>query len=254
MTIIRHAGLTDQGRVRGENQDRWFAEPEQGLYMVADGMGGTFGGGLAAQVVVETLPRLLRKRMRDVGRLDQPKAKDLLLQALAELSDRLRDEARHEFGLGGLGSTVVLLSIRDQHAIVAHMGDSRAYLLRQAKLEQLTRDHTIVQVLLDCEEITSAETADHPARGQLTRFVGMNGEALPEARLMELALGDRLLLCSDGLTGMLSDERIRLALVEESSLENACHRLVAEANEAGGNDNISAVIVTVSRRLAGSHE
>lgn len=246
MTVIHYAGLTDQGRVRKENEDHWYADPEQGLYLVADGMGGTFGGGLASQVVVETLPPLLHQRLPGIDRLDKAETKEQLLQALADLSDRLRDEARDEYGLGGLGSTVVLLLVGDRHAIVAHMGDSRAYLLRGGKLEPLTKDHTIVQVLLDCGEIRPEEVANHPARGQLTCFVGMNGEALPEARLVELAPGDRFLLCSDGLTGMVSDERLKAALIEEASPENTCQRLIAEANEAGGNDNIAALIVSVS--------
>lgn len=246
MTVIHYAGLTDRGRVRKENEDRWFADRAQGLYLVADGMGGMQAGGLASQIVAQTLPSLLGKRMRGVERLDEPLARELLLQTLADLSDRLRDEGRRQLGHGGLGSTVVLLLVRGRHALVAHLGDSRAYRLRDGKLERLTTDHTIVQVLLDCEEIRPEDSPAHPARGQLTRFVGMTGEALPEAQRLELAAADRFLLCSDGLTGMVSDERIGTVLADEPSPVAACRRLIAEANHAGGKDNIVAVVVDVA--------
>lgn len=246
MTAIQYAGLTDQGRLREENEDRWLADPQQGLYLVADGMGGMFGGALASQVVVEILPRLIRKRMRDLDQPDPSKVEHQVLAALSELSERLHNEAKSEFGSGAMGSTAVLALVGDRQALVAHMGDSRAYLLRDGRLRQLTTDHTVIQLLLDAGEITPDEVADHPARGQLTRFVGMPGEPLPEVQSIGLAAGDRLLLCSDGLSGMLSDEQILNVLEEESVPEAACRQLVAAANEAGGRDNVTVLLLSVA--------
>jgi PPM family protein phosphatase len=112
-------------------------------------------------------------------------------------------------------------------------------------LKQLTRDHTVAQMLVDRGEITPEEAATHPAHGHLTRFVGMGTESLPEAKIVELTPGDQLLLCSDGLSGMLTERQIQAILSEHAAPEEACRRLVAAANEAGGKDNITAVIVAV---------
>jgi protein phosphatase len=155
----------------------------------------------------------------------------------------VRSEGKSRFGLTGLGSTVVLALIRDNSALVAHMGDSRAYLSREQRLEQLTRDHTLAQLLVDCGEITSDQIATHPAQTQLTRFVGMQTQPMPETRLLELLLGDRLLLCSDGLTSMLDHDSISLILRRHQSPDVACQELIDAANEAGGKDNITVVIV-----------
>jgi serine/threonine protein phosphatase PrpC len=240
---ITHSGLTDIGRVRGENQDRWFADPDQGLYLVADGMGGAFGGGLAAQIVVDTLPGLLRGRMRDVTELASDAAAEKLLKSLCELSNRLRAESRGEPGLDGMGSTVVLALARDCQMLVAHLGDSRAYLWRDGKLERLTKDHTIVQLLIDSGDIQPHEAETHPARGRLTRFVGMDGEPLPDARLVEVRAGDRLLLCSDGLTGMITDDELASFIDANTDPPVICQRLIDAANDAGGKDNVTAVLI-----------
>lgn len=245
MSTISYAGLSDVGRVRTENEDRWFADPDQGLFLVADGIGGAVAGGLASQIVAEVLPRLLRNRLHgtrdpaDAGVANQVSA------ALVELSERLREESRRAMGLKGMGSTVVLALVRQRQAVVAHMGDSRAYLLRAGRLEQLTKDHTIAQLLVDCGELAPEKAASHPAHGQLTRFVGMGIEALPETECIELSPGDRLLLCSDGLTGMLSDQQILAILSQQTAPDEACRHLIAAANEAGGKDNITAVVVAV---------
>jgi PPM family protein phosphatase len=246
-SVIAHAGLSDVGRVRQENEDHWFADPKMGLYLVADGMGGALAGGLASKAVAEVLPRLLRQKLEDIRRLDDPAATRQVLAALREMSNRLRKESRGKPSIDGLGSTVVLALVAQQQALVAHLGDSRAYLLHDRRLEQLTKDHSICQLLVDCGEITPEEARSHPARGQLTRFVGMCDGPLPEANAVELAPGDRLLLCSDGLSGMLGHDQLTDILNRQPGPLEACNALVAAANEAGGKDNITVVVVSVSR-------
>jgi serine/threonine protein phosphatase PrpC len=246
MNAIHHAGLSDVGRVRADNQDRWTADPGLGLYVVADGMGGAAAGGLAAEAVVATLPGLVAQRLAGVTDLSAATARDRLAAALAELSGTLRRESRGKAGLDGMGAAVVLALLRAGRALVAHLGDSRAYLLRHGRLEALTHDHTLAQLLLDCGEITAAEAAEHPGRAHLTRYAGMPGEALPEVRSLPVCPGDRLLLCSDGLTSMVAEEVLRQRLADPTTPCQACGRLVDEANSAGGRDNVTAVVVEVA--------
>jgi serine/threonine protein phosphatase PrpC len=170
---------------------------------------------------------------------------------LTELSEQLRKESQGAPGLAGIGSTVVLALLHAGHAIVSHLGDSRAYLLHAGRLKQLTNDHTIAQLLADRGEIRPAEVASHPSRSQLTRFVGMSTEAMPDTECVELTPGDRLLLCTDGLSGMLSDQQILNILNEQPSPDAACQRLIDAANEAGGTDNVTAVIVDIGNAAAG---
>lgn len=246
MTLrITHAGLSDIGRVRRNNEDRWLADPQQGLYVVADGIGGNIGGGLAADIVVDTLPGFVRKRIKDITDLASSEAAARLKSTLSEFSNRLRSESRGEPGLDGMGSTVVLVLIRNTYALIAHMGDSRAYFLRDGTLQRLTKDHTIVQLLSDAGEISAEETATHPARGRLTHFVGMEGEPLPETRLLEIHPGDRLLLCSDGLTTLVGDQQLSSIMRHAGPPEITCVRLIQAANEAGGTDNITVIVTDV---------
>ncbi|HEX3658584.1 MAG TPA: protein phosphatase 2C domain-containing protein [Pirellulales bacterium] len=242
---IRYAGLSDVGRQRATNEDRWCADPKQGLFLVADGIGGSAAGGLASQIVAEVLPGLLRSTLRGLENGAAEETTKRVAASLVDLSEHLRSESQIALGVKGVGSTVVLALVRSEQAVVAHLGDSRAYRWRAGHLEQLTTDHTIVQLLLERGEISPQEAATHPSRGQLTRFVGMAAEALPEIERVELTTGDRLLLCSDGLSGMLSDEQIRGILDREPVPENACRQLVQAANQAGGTDNITALVVAV---------
>ena len=250
MATISYAGLSDLGRVRTENEDHWFADPGQGLYLVADGIGGSAAGGLASQIVAEVLPRLFQNRFHKANDLAGPEIAKQASAALVELSERLRQESRNAVGLNGMGSTVVLALVRDRHAVVAHMGDSRAYRLRAGGMEQLTKDHTIAQLLVDRGELAPEEAASHPAHSQLTRFVGMSTGAIPETKCIELTPGDRLLLCSDGLTGMLGDQQILEILCRQAVPEEACRELIDAANRAGGKDNVTAVVVAISNNAA----
>jgi protein phosphatase len=248
MGSITSAGLTDRGRLRPENQDRWFADDRRGLFIVADGMGGGPAGGVAAQIVVDALPPLLAQGLADASSLEEPDAIPAVRAILEHLSDRIRAETRGQPGLAGMGATVVLAIVRGGQAVIAHMGDSRAYLCRNGRLARLTRDHSLIELLLECGEITPEQAADHPARGQVTRFVGMPEASLPEARLVPLKPGDRLLLCTDGLSGMVGDAGLLSILDETPEASQACRRLIAAANEAGGKDNITALIVALARR------
>jgi protein phosphatase len=251
------AGLTDRSRVRPRNEDAFFADPKEGLFIVADGMGGQAAGEIASEAVVEVLPLPIRKLMGDVKDLRTATAKERLREAICELSTTLRRQAEDRPGLQGIGSTVVVALIRGRRALIGHMGDSRAYLLRGPALEQLTKDHSVAQLLVDAGELKPDEAASHPARGQLTRFVGMAREPLPEVRAKELQPGDRLLLCTDGLTTMAPDRGLFAVLKPRRSPESLCRQFVTAANAAGGRDNITAVVVSISskskREAAQSH-
>ncbi|RLC21333.1 MAG: hypothetical protein DRH56_09625 [Deltaproteobacteria bacterium] len=247
MSALRfvHAGLSDPGRVRKENQDGWTARVRDGLFIVSDGMGGAFRGGLASRIVVETLPALVAERLGNVRDLSGTAAREGLGTAISELSAHLRRETDGEPGLSGMGATVVAAVIRGRRALVGHLGDSRAYLLREGRLARLTEDHSLVRLLLSQGEITPEEAARHPARGRLTRCVGMPGAAMPGIRCPDLRPADRLLLCTDGLTSMVPDDRISALMAPPLSPAGACGRLVSAANLAGGKDNITVLIISI---------
>ena len=240
--------VTDCGRVRSVNEDAYFADPHRGLFLVSDGMGGEQAGALASKIVVEVLPQMLRQRTEGWYKLPESEAMEKMRVVLSELSEQVRQRTEGQPGLDGMGATAVLALVRGRRALIAHMGDSRAYLFRKGRLERLTKDHSVVQLLVDSGDISPEEAHAHPARGQLTRFVGMKGEPLPQVRDLGLELGDRLLLCTDGLTNMVGDERLSPLLAGRRSLQRACKALITAANSAEGKDNITALLIGVPSR------
>ena len=190
--------------------------------------------------------------MAEIKDLGLPFAAKRLQAVLCELSGQLRAKTQSEPGLAGMGATVVLGLIRRNQALIAHMGDSRAYLLRQLRLKRVTKDHSITQLLVEKGDITPAQAATHPTRGRLTRFVGMDGEPLPKVQLLVIRPGDRLLLCTDGLTSMVNDGRLRSILASRAGIGVTCKHLVDAANAAGGQDNVTALLVEVVGTLIGS--
>lgn len=244
MSGFTYAAKSDCGRVRQQNEDRWFADPRQGLFLVADGMSRTGTGALAAQIVAATLPPLLRRELRGYEDLSTPISTERLRGALCLLSEQMVRQTAGKPGLDGIGSTVVLALVHETRALIGHLGDSRAYLWRKGRLERLTKDHTLLQLLLDSGDVRPEESAQHPARGQLRRFVGMKGAVLPEIGEVDLRHGDRLLLCSDGLSSMVDDQRIGEILNRQRSLEEHCQELVEAANQAGGKDDITVLLIS----------
>ena len=244
---VGHFCLSDIGRRREENQDAWFADPAAGLFLVSDGMGGLAAGGLASKAAAEIFPKMLAEKLSALPRRTSKTVQEALRESLAEFSAGLREKGEETPQLGGMGATVVLALREGRCLYLAHLGDSRTYLLAEGSLKRLTKDHSIVAVMLELGKITPEEAEVHPARHSMTRYAGMDGKAVADTRMLRLKGGERILLCSDGLTNMLPDDRIKTALVESDGPESACKRLVAEANEAGGADNVTALVVEFAK-------
>jgi len=240
---LDYAGESDVGRVRANNEDRWLAAPDAGLFLVSDGMGGHFAGELASHLVVEVLPAQVCKAIGDARDFTDSEAAARVVQAVARISRQMREESEGRPGLSGMGATLLMVLIRGMQALIVHMGDSRAYVWRKGTLRRLTTDHTIVQLLLDEGVLQPQEAGAHPGRNQLTRFIGMPGDPLPDVQLFDLLVGDRLLLCTDGLTSAVDDRQLSAILSEQADLQRSCHDLVDAANSAGGRDNITVLML-----------
>ncbi len=232
----RSAARTDTGKVRARNEDAFLAQPEQGLWVVADGMGGHQNGALASRLIVEYLA--------------EPSEGDLQ-QRLTELRKRLHDLNRRlgqELTVTAaqpdpvIGSTVVALLIEDDRAACIWAGDSRCYLWRGSRLYQLSRDHSLLQQLIDEQQLSPAEAARHPAAHALTRAIGASEELKLEILELDVLPGDAFLLCSDGLYQGLSADALGAALNLPSPLL-ALNRLFQQALDGPARDNLSAVVI-----------
>lgn len=231
------AGITDTGLQRENNEDNFYINKETGFFIVSDGMGGVQGGDIASELVVTKLPESL------ADYTDTLLPESSLTKSLIEVNEYVCDYTSEREEIKGAGATVVTCLIRDEKAFIGHVGDSRAYLLRDNKFSQLTEDHSVVNHLIKNNIITKEEAQNSSARHQITQCIGMKTELLPGMKIIDLYKGDKILLCTDGLTEMLSDEVIGQILIDEPDLDAACRNLIDRANSAGGKDNITAVII-----------
>jgi PPM family protein phosphatase len=241
---VEYAGLSDTGRQRTSNQDRWGVNPEQGLFIVADGVASSSHGDRAAEMVVDLLPQYLQRHLDSVG-LDDPTAADRFGAAIADISDNLRTSGDSNPGLAGASTTVVAVVVSGLRALVGHLGDSRGYLYRNQQLMRLTRDHSLVQALVDAGEVEPQNAREHPSRSVITRHVGMAPPAHPTVSAVDLQPGDRVMLCSDGLHGVVDDESLAQILGSQPSPHDACAALIQAANNGGGPDNITTIVIDV---------
>jgi|GEM_PF-507026 len=242
---ISAAGLTDRGRVRENNEDVFSLNSELGLYLVADGMGGVQGGQAVATSIARAFPAQLAAFYREHPPHNQKEMARLFGEALASFSDEILARSATNPALRGAGAAIVACWINDGDAALAFMGDCRAYLLRDGNLKLLTSDHTIAALLLKLNKIDEKEASLHPGRHALTCYVGMEPAALPETAALDLHSSDRLLLCSDGLWGTISEDQLVHHLSTDRGLDSICTELVKAANNAGGPDNITAVVIRV---------
>ncbi|MFN4258715.1 MAG: PP2C family protein-serine/threonine phosphatase [Gemmataceae bacterium] len=253
-TKLIDAALSDCGLSRQVNEDRLLIERKMGLYAVIDGMGGSADGELAARLVVEHLPLIMRKHLRGMYSLASPRAEQRIRAALGELSSQIHYEGLARSGALGLGATIVLALAWETEVLIAHLGDSRAYLYRDGELEQLTKDHSPVQALIDRGELNPRDAIHHPSYGRLTRFLGMPGDAVADVRHLPLLPNDQLLLCSDGLTEMLSSAELTGIFALGLPPRETCQLLVDAAKLAGGADNITVLIVALINSEGSFHD
>ncbi|MCC4117871.1 protein phosphatase 2C domain-containing protein [Aromatoleum toluclasticum] len=243
---IEFCARSDVGRVRKRNEDSLAVDERRGWAVLADGMGGYRGGDVASRVAVEvTLQRLARELVApDDGEPGRVAA--VLEAAVHDANAEIRAAAGRDPDLSGMGSTLVVAAFLADCVVTAHVGDSRMYRLRGGVLEQLTRDHTMLQELVDAGILAPEEAGHSKFRGLLTRGLGVLPLVLPEPGSHSARPDDVFLLCSDGLTDMLDDDAIAAVLQpvtsREARLEEAADRLVALANARGGRDNISVIL------------
>ena len=240
---FRWAAETDIGKVRKENQDSLFADPETALFIVSDGMGGHQGGAIASGIIAEDLPVMIENAL-DKLRSNRPKAIMLLLKkVIAEQNRQLHLEGSSERGFEDMGATLVVALLRNGRCYIANVGDSRIYRLRKGRLTQLTRDHSVVSELIEKGKLEPQDAQNHSAAGVITQYIGMPEKTRSHVRSFTLKENDRLLLCTDGLTDMINDKNIAHILRTETDLQTACKLLISAALDAGGHDNVTALII-----------
>jgi PPM family protein phosphatase len=226
---VEVGAATDVGKVREGNEDSFLVRPP--MYAVADGMGGALGGEVASSLALETIEQLSKE------------GEEALVDRIRRANEVVFERSISDQKVSGMGTTLTVAQLDDDDLRLGHVGDSRAYLLRAGDLRQLTEDHTLVGRMVKAGEITREEADIHPHRNVLIRVVGTEPEVIVDEVSVALLDGDRVLLCTDGLTGMLSEEQIRAILENEPDPQKAAERLVRAANRAGGVDNITVVVL-----------
>ncbi|MDP9362038.1 MAG: Stp1/IreP family PP2C-type Ser/Thr phosphatase [Acidobacteriota bacterium] len=247
---VKAYGLTHVGRQRQHNEDSFLVADEAKLFLVADGMGGHAAGEIASRIAVDSISEFIVHTKEDDG--TWPHAYDehytrttnRLMAALRMANTRVLEAMRKDARLRGMGTTVVACMADGDKMSVAHVGDSRAYMIRNGKISRITSDHSWVFEQVKAGMLTEAEAEKHPLRNVITRALGGALSVNPDASEIDSRPGDVYLLCSDGLTGMVPEEEIlKLVTANADDLEKACRELIDMANERGGLDNVTTLLV-----------
>jgi PPM family protein phosphatase len=235
MRIVDSAGVTDAGRKRRRNEDSFVREPP--LFAVADGMGGAQAGEVASRLAAAAF-----REFHDADELD-PEAR--VAAIVKEANRRINERAKSDAQASGMGTTITAALVAGPSVAVGHVGDSRAYRLRQGRLEQLTHDHSLVADLVRSGRITAEEADTHPQRSVITRALGTDAEVDVDTFTVDAEPGDLFMLCSDGLTTMVDDAEMLEIIGRSGTLEQTSKALVRAANRAGGEDNVTVVLFTL---------
>jgi serine/threonine protein phosphatase PrpC len=243
---IQAAGRTDVGCVRTNNEDHFGYDLERGIFVVCDGMGGQAAGEVASRTAVETMLAYFRHELPDsaAGSLEEP-ANDLA-QAVRAANERVWSMAAQNPAFAGMGSTIVALWLNSGHATLAHVGDSRAYLIHEGQMRQLTDDHSLVMEQVRRGLITREQAEHSEIQNIITRALGSRPYVEVDIQDLSPQPGDLLLLASDGLTRRVRDSQLLSAIQHSANLDSACEALIQLARQAGGEDNITCVLIEIA--------
>ncbi|MBN2496734.1 MAG: Stp1/IreP family PP2C-type Ser/Thr phosphatase [Deltaproteobacteria bacterium] len=249
---IANAGLTNVGMKRSHNEDNLLQLPEESLFLVADGMGGHSSGEVASQIAVEAVSNFFKATRQDSDitwpyKMDKnrPYDENRFIMAIKLANLRIHEAAQREARYRGMGTTVAGLHFIDGQALVAHVGDSRVYLIRNGKLSQITEDHSLLNDYIKAKKLTAEEIENFPHKNVIVRALGMKETVLVDLSRHNVQPGDIMLACSDGLSGMVNDPDLLKIVQNSDGLESACKSLIDAANKNGGVDNITVVLSQV---------
>jgi PPM family protein phosphatase len=245
--VLKFTGLTDVGLKRSENEDRFVCDDASGFCVLADGMGGRLYGEVASDMAVEILSAHLRSDVPpSYARMTGPEraaaARNLLDEWIRDVNAQIYKKGRDDERYREMGTTLVVLVGLGKQALLGHVGDSRCYMSRKGEFTQLTEDHSLVNTQVKEGRLTAEEARESSQKNIITRAVGTSATVKADYRLVDLQPGDRFLVCSDGLSDMVVDERLGRILGGPLSAEQMTRTMVKEANENGGRDNITAVV------------
>lgn len=245
--VIEIATATHSGMVRSHNEDSISADATVGLAVLADGMGGYNAGEVASGIAVAMISAEMKKALAAAGgEFDVTAAVKLVGEHAVRANNAIFQASQSQPQYAGMGTTLVVALWHDDHMIVGHIGDSRLYRMRASKLEQVTRDHSLLQEQIDSGLITKEQARHSQNKNLVTRAVGIDPEVEPEVHAYPVQVGDIYLLCSDGLNDMVTDEDMELTLSSlQANLPLAAGQLVQQANDNGGRDNVSVILVRV---------
>jgi PPM family protein phosphatase len=246
---IEVAGITHVGMKRNHNEDNYLLLPEENLCVVADGMGGHSSGEIASKIAVEELGEFFKMTARDgdatwpfkmdkTRNYDENRLATGIKLANAKIFERASGDTKYK----GMGTTIVTVHFANAAAYVGHVGDSRVYFFREGVLKQATEDHSLLNDYLKAKKLTQEEIENFPHKNVIVRALGMKESVVVDVARIEPKEADIFLLCSDGLSGMVTDPQIQEVLTRTHELEKACSQLIDLANAAGGNDNVTCVL------------
>ncbi len=238
---ITCAGRTDVGIIRSGNEDNYLMVPDRGIFVVADGMGGHAAGEVASEMAV----RFVARELGSLKGLSDDQVADRMRLAIRAANGAIFQRTLTEHDKRGMGTTVTALVLYETRFLIGQVGDSRAYLFRDGKLIQLTKDHSYVQEQVDAGYLTPEQARSHPYSNVITRCVGANSDVMPDIYLGTVKPTDLFLIASDGLTGMLEDQQLADTMALARVPQEQVDELITEANRHGGLDNITAIIVRV---------
>jgi protein phosphatase len=247
--VLDVAGLTDVGRVRTSNEDNFGYDERLGIFVVCDGMGGHAAGEVASRIAVESVLRYFREReptpQQQAYPDDAPLGARMLAEAVKQANDAILEYAELHRNTSGMGTTLVAARFAEGSVSIANVGDSRIYLLREGELLQLTEDHSLVMEQVRRGMLTLDEAKHSSAQNIITRALGTDETTLPDLGEFPAQVGDVLLLATDGVLRHVEDTEIREILVQVSSLKAACETLITAANDGGGDDNSTCILIRV---------